>query len=122
MYGSTLAEAYPYLYFNDIPRLQEKDEAEFKDGLFLLALIGLPLTPNTPFFGGSSQPAYYFKTADFDSGRKHWHILLNAYFQQKKPSFFLPLLQGFVSSTAMIAHLGMQVMEKLMPDQMPVQR
>jgi len=86
-------------------------EAEFKDGLFLLALIlvGLPLTPNTPLWGTVLNPHIILKLLTLILVVQALAHIAKRLLSTKKALILSSIASGFVSSTAMIAHLGMQV-------------
>ncbi|NNH37447.1 MgtC/SapB family protein [Acinetobacter sp. ANC 4280] len=86
-------------------------EAEFKDGLFLLALIliGLPLTPNTPLWGTVLNPHIILKLLTLILVVQALAHIAKRLLSTKKALILSSIASGFVSSTATIAHLGMQV-------------
>lgn len=86
-------------------------EAEFKDGLFLLALIliGLPLTPNTPLWGAVLNPHIILKLLTLILVVQALAHIAKRLLSTKRALILSSIASGFVSSTATIAHLGMQV-------------
>jgi uncharacterized membrane protein (DUF4010 family) len=86
-------------------------EAEFKDGLFLLALIliGLPLTPNTPLWGTVLNPHIILKLLTLILVVQALAHIAKRLLSTKRALILSSIASGFVSSTATIAHLGMQV-------------
>ncbi|OAL81706.1 Mg2+ transporter-C, MgtC family protein [Acinetobacter sp. SFB] len=86
-------------------------EAEFKDGLFLLALIliALPLTPNTPLWGAVLNPHIILKLLTLILVVQAVAHIAKRLLSKKRALILSSIASGFVSSTATIAHLGMQV-------------
>lgn len=86
-------------------------EAEFKDGLFLLALIliGLPLTPDTPLWGAVLNPHIILKLLTLILVVQALAHIAKRLLSTQKALILSSIASGFVSSTATIAHLGMQV-------------
>jgi uncharacterized membrane protein (DUF4010 family) len=86
-------------------------EAEFRDGLFLLALIliGLPLTPNTPLWGSVLNPHIILKLLTIILVVQALAHIAKRLLSSKKALMLSSIASGFVSSTATIAHLGVQV-------------
>lgn len=85
--------------------------AEFRDGLFLLALIliGLPLTPNTPLWGSVLNPHIILKLLTIILVVQALAHIAKRLLSSKKALMLSSIASGFVSSTATIAHLGLQV-------------
>ncbi|MCG2609243.1 DUF4010 domain-containing protein [Acinetobacter sp. SM34] len=85
--------------------------AEFRDGLFLLALIliGLPLTPNTPLWGSVLNPHIILKLLTIILVVQALAHIAKRLLSSKKALMLSSIASGFVSSTATIAHLGVQV-------------
>ena len=79
-------------------------EAEFRDGLLLLALIliGLPLTPDRPLWGEVLNPYLILKLVTLI-------LVVQALAHIAKRFFSTKNALGFVSRTATIAQLGIQV-------------
>ena len=86
-------------------------EAEFKDGLFLLALIliGLPLTPNTPLWGSVLNPYIILKLLAVILVVQTLAHIAKRLLSSKNALILSSIASGFVSSTATIASLGMEV-------------
>ncbi|CAB1214032.1 MgtC/SapB family protein [Acinetobacter bouvetii] len=86
-------------------------ESEFKDGLFLLALIliGLPLTPNTPLWGAVLNPHIILKLLTLILVVQALAHIAKRLLSTKRALILSSVASGFVSSTATIAHLGIQV-------------
>ncbi|HCD4660067.1 TPA: MgtC/SapB family protein [Acinetobacter nosocomialis] len=85
-------------------------ESELRDGIFLLALllIALPLVPNKPFWGPVLNPHVILKLLTlilFVQALAHIAKLLSS----KNALLLSSLASGFVSSTATIASLGLEV-------------
>ncbi len=83
-------------------------EAEFKDGIFLLALIliALPLTPNTPLWGAVLNPHIILKLVTLILALAH---IAKRLLSTKNAMILSAIASGFVSSTATVASLGMEV-------------
>lgn len=86
-------------------------EAEFKDGLFLLALIliGLPLTPNTPLWGSVLNPYLILKLLALILAVQALAHITKRLLSSKNALILSAIASDFVSSTATIASLGMEV-------------
>lgn len=86
-------------------------EAEFKDGLLLLALIliGLPLTPNTPLWGSVLNPYLILKLLTLILIVQALAHITKRLLSTQNALILSSIASGFVSSTATIAHLGMEV-------------
>lgn len=86
-------------------------EAEFRDGLFLLALIliALPLTPNKPLWGAVLNPYVILKLLTLILAVQSLAHIAKRLLSSKNAMLLSALASGFVSSTATIASLGMEV-------------
>lgn len=86
-------------------------EAELRDGLLLLALalIALPLMPNQPLWGPVLNPYLIVKLLVLILAVQALAHLAKRLFSNQQALIFSALASGFVSSTATIASLGMQV-------------
>ncbi|WP_180186716.1 DUF4010 domain-containing protein [Acinetobacter sp. YH01008] len=86
-------------------------EAEFRDGLLLLALIliGLPLTPDTPLWGEVLNPHLILRLLTLILVVQALAHVAKRLLSSKNALMLSSLASGFVSSTATIAHLGLQV-------------
>ena len=86
-------------------------EAEFKDGIFLLALIliALPLTPNTPLWGAVLNPYVILKLLSLILAVQSLAHIAKRLLSSKNAMILSAVASGFVSSTATIASLGMEV-------------
>lgn len=86
-------------------------EAEFKDGIFLLALIliALPLTPNTPLWGAVLNPYIILKLVTLILAVQALAHIAKRLLSTKNAMILSAIASGFVSSTATIASLGMEV-------------
>ena len=86
-------------------------EAEFKDGIFLLALIliALPLTPNTPLWGAVLNPYIILKLVTLILGVQALAHIAKRLLSTKNAMILSAIASGFVSSTATVASLGMEV-------------
>ncbi len=86
-------------------------EAEFRDGVFLLALIliALPLTPNTAFWGTVLNPYLILKLLSLILGVQALAHIAKRLLSSKNAQILSAIASGFVSSTAAIASLGMEV-------------
>lgn len=86
-------------------------EAEFRDGLFLLALIliALPLTPNAPLWGPALNPYTILKLLTLILAVQSLAHIAKRLLSSKNAMILSALASGFVSSTATIASLGMEV-------------
>lgn len=86
-------------------------EAEFRDGLLLLALIliGLPLTPDRPFWGEVLNPYLILKLLTLILVVQALAHIAKRFFSTKNALMLSSIASGFVSSTATIAQLGLQV-------------
>ena len=86
-------------------------EAEFRDGLLLLALIliGLPLTPDRPFWGEVLNPYIILKLLTLILVVQALAHIAKRFFSTKNALMLSSIASGFVSSTATIAQLGLQV-------------
>lgn len=84
---------------------------EMRDGLFLLALvlIALPLMPNQPLWGNVLNPYVIFKLLILILGVQSLAHVAKRLLPNDKALILSSLASGFVSSTATIASLGMQV-------------
>ncbi len=85
--------------------------AELKDGVFLLALIliALPLTPDTPLWGNVLNPHIILKLLTLILIVQALAHIAKRLLSSKKALMLSSIASGFVSSTATIAHLGIQV-------------
>lgn len=86
-------------------------EAEFRDGLLLLALLllGLPLTPDTPLWGEVLNPHLILKLLSLILVVQALAHITKRLLSTKNAMILSSIASGFVSSTATIAHLGLQV-------------
>ncbi|VXA87332.1 conserved membrane hypothetical protein [Acinetobacter sp. 8I-beige] len=86
-------------------------EAEFKDGIFLLALIlvALPLTPNTPLWGAVLNPYIILKLVTLILAVQALAHIAKRLLSSKNAMILSAIASGFVSSTATVASLGMEV-------------
>nr|WP_171254474.1 MgtC/SapB family protein [Acinetobacter pragensis] len=86
-------------------------EAEFRDGLFLLALIliALPLTPNTPLWGSALNPYIILKLLTLILAVQSLAHIAKRLLTSKNAMILSSIASGFVSSTAAVASLGMEV-------------
>jgi len=86
-------------------------EAEFRDGIFLLALIliALPLTPNTPFWGAVLNPYVILKLLTLILAVQALAHVAKRLLSSKNAMILSSVASGFVSSTAAVASLGMEV-------------
>ena len=86
-------------------------EAEFRDGIFLLALllIALPLTPNKPFWGSVLNPYVILKLLTLILTVQALAHIAKRLLSSKNAMMLSSLASGFVSSTATIASLGLEV-------------
>lgn len=86
-------------------------EAELRDGLFLLALvlIALPLTPNTPLWGNVLNPYVILKLLILILSVQALAHIAKRLLSSSNALMLSAIASGFVSSTATIASLGMEV-------------
>lgn len=86
-------------------------EAEFKDGIFLLSLllIALPLTPNKPLWGSVLNPYVILKLLTLILAVQALAHITKRLLSSKNAMMLSSLASGFVSSTATIASLGLEV-------------
>jgi uncharacterized membrane protein (DUF4010 family) len=86
-------------------------ENEFRDGLFLLALIlvALPLTPNIPLWGTVLNPHIILKLLALILAVQALAHIAKRLLSSRNALILSALASGFVSSTATIASLGMEV-------------
>ena len=86
-------------------------EDEFRDGLLLLALIliGLPLTPDRPLWGAVLNPYVILKLLTLILVVQALAHIAKRFLSTKNALMLSSLASGFVSSTATIAQLGLQV-------------
>lgn len=86
-------------------------EREFRDGLFLLALIliALPLTPNIPLWGTVLNPHIILKLLALILAVQALAHIAKRLLSSQNALILSALASGFVSSTATIASLGMEV-------------
>lgn len=86
-------------------------EAEFKDGIFLLALIliALPLTPNAPLWGSALNPYIILKLLALILAVQALAHIVKRLLSSKNALILSSVASGFVSSTATVASLGMEV-------------
>lgn len=86
-------------------------EAEFRDGLCLLALIliALPLTPNTPLWGDVLNPYIILKLLTLILVVQSLAHIAKRLLSSKNAMMLSAIASGFVSSTATVASLGMEV-------------
>ena len=86
-------------------------ESEFKDGIFLLALllIALPLTPNKALWGAVLNPYVILKLLTLILAVQALAHSAKRLLSSKNAMLLSSLASGFVSSTATIASLGLEV-------------
>ncbi len=86
-------------------------EAELRDGLFLLALvlIALPLTPNTALWGNVLNPYVILKLLILILSVQALAHIAKRLLSSSNALMLSAIASGFVSSTATIASLGMEV-------------
>ena len=86
-------------------------ESEFKDGIFLLALllIALPLTPNKALWGAVLNPYLILKLLTLILAVQALAHIAKRLLSSKNAMLLSSLASGFVSSTATIASLGLEV-------------
>ena len=86
-------------------------EREFKDGIFLLALllIALPLTPNRALWGSVLNPYIILKLLTLVLAIQALAHIAKRLLSSRHAMFLSALASGFVSSTATIASLGIEV-------------
>ena len=86
-------------------------EAEFRDGLLLLALIliGLPLTPDRPLWGEVLNPYVILKLLTLILVVQALAHIAKRFLSTKNALMLSSLASGFVCSTATIAQLVLQV-------------
>ena len=86
-------------------------EAELRDGLFLLALvlIALPLTPNSPLWGNVLNPYVILKLLILILSVQALAHIAKRLLSSSNALMLSAIASGFVSSTATIASLGMEV-------------
>ena len=86
-------------------------EAELRDGIFLLALmlIALPLVPNQPFWGPVLNPHVILKLLTLILFVQALAHIAKRLLSSKNALLLSSLASGFVSSTATIASLGLEV-------------
>lgn len=86
-------------------------EREFKDGIFLLALllIALPLTPDKDFWGSVLNPYLTLKLLTLILAIQALAHMAKRLLSSRHALFLSALASGFVSSTATIASLGIEV-------------
>lgn len=86
-------------------------ESEFRDGIFLLALllIALPLTPNKPFWGSVLNPYVILKLLTLILTVQALAHIAKRLLSTKNALLLSSLASGFVSSTATVASLGLEV-------------
>ena len=86
-------------------------ELEFKDGIFLLALllIALPLTPNRDLWGSVLNPYIILKLLTLVLAIQALAHMAKRLLSSRHAMFLSALASGFVSSTATIASLGIEV-------------
>jgi uncharacterized membrane protein (DUF4010 family) len=86
-------------------------ESEFRDGIFLLALllIALPLTPNKPLWGSVLNPYIILKLLTLILAVQALAHIAKRLLSSKNAMLLSSLASGFVSSTATIASLGLEV-------------
>ncbi|WP_168396139.1 MgtC/SapB family protein [Acinetobacter indicus] len=86
-------------------------EAELRDGLFLLALvlIALPLTPDTPLWGNVLNPYVILKLLILILSVQALAHIAKRLLSTNNALMLSSIASGFVSSTATIASLGMEV-------------
>lgn len=86
-------------------------EHEFKDGIFLLALllIALPLTPNRDLWGSVLNPYVILKLLILILAIQALAHMAKRLLPSRHAKFLSALASGFISSTATIASLGVEV-------------
>ena len=86
-------------------------EREFKDGIFLLALllIALPLTPNRALWGSVLNPYIILKLLTLVLAIQALAHIAKRLLSSRHAMFLSALASGFVSSTATIASIGIEV-------------
>ncbi|MDQ9009488.1 DUF4010 domain-containing protein [Acinetobacter gerneri] len=86
-------------------------ESEITDGIFLLALIliALPLMPNKPLWGQVLNPYVIVKLLSLILAVQALAHIAKRLMSKQKALILSSVASGFVSSTATIANLGMQV-------------
>ena len=86
-------------------------EREFKDGIFLLALllIALPLTPNRDLWGSVLNPYVILKLLILILAIQALAHMAKRLLPSRHAKFLSALASGFISSTATIASLGVEV-------------
>ena len=86
-------------------------EAEVRDGIILLALvlIALPLIPNTPLWGPVLNPYLLLKLLSLILAVQALAHLAKRLLSSNHALMLSSLASGFVSSTALIASLGLEV-------------
>ncbi|MBJ8554165.1 MgtC/SapB family protein [Acinetobacter bereziniae] len=86
-------------------------ESEFRDGIFLLALllIALPLTPNKPLWGSVLNPYVILKLLTLILAVQALAHIAKGLLSTKNALLLSSLASGFVSSTATVASLGLEV-------------
>ena len=86
-------------------------EAELRDGLFLLALvlIALPLTPNSALWGNVLNPYVILKLLILILSVQALAHIAKRLLSSSNALMLSAIASGFVSSTATIASLGMEV-------------
>ncbi|MCU4313662.1 MgtC/SapB family protein [Acinetobacter bereziniae] len=86
-------------------------ESEFRDGIFLLALllIALPLTPNKPLWGSVLNPYVILKLLTLILAVQAMAHIAKRLLSTKNALLLSSLASGFVSSTATVASLGLEV-------------
>ena len=86
-------------------------ESEFRDGIFLLALllIALPLTPNKPLWGSVLNPYVNLKLLTLILAVQALAHIAKRLLSTKNALLLSSLASGFVSSTATVASLGLEV-------------
>ena len=86
-------------------------EREFKDGIFLLALllIALPLTPNRDLWGSVLNPYIILKLLILILAIQALAHMAKRLLPSRHAMFLSALASGFISSTATIASLGIEV-------------
>ena len=86
-------------------------ETELRDGIFLLALllIALPLIPNQPFWGPVLNPHVILKLLTLILFVQALAHIAKRLLSSKNALLLSSLASGFVSSTATIASLGLEV-------------
>lgn len=86
-------------------------ESEFRDGIFLLALllIALPLTPNKPLWGSVLNPYVVLKLLTLILAVQALAHIAKRLLSTKNALLLSSLASGFVSSTATVASLGLEV-------------